>query len=181
VVRVPNDSSTMSDMTAQSAPASLGHAEAVTAVEESLGTLFRRVRSAWKDGAASIDSSLQPIGYKILSALVHVGPVQSGWLAENLAVDKSVMSRQVHALEELGLVVSHPHPDDRRARILEPTPLAVERIQSARSAQRMLFQERLAKWDPAHLTLLAELLDTLSHPLEAGDERGQHDERRPQN
>lgn len=141
-----------------------GRADAVAALEESLGTLFRRVRSSWKEAAAAIAPGLQPIGYKILSALVHSGPTPSGALGEALAVDKSVMSRQVRTLEELGLVASHPDPSDGRARILEPTDLAVERLRSVRSTSRAALEQRLDEWSTDEITRFAALLEHLAAP-----------------
>jgi DNA-binding MarR family transcriptional regulator len=136
-------------------------ADAVGSVEQSLALLVRRVRTSWKEAAASIHEDLQPMGYKILSALVHAGATQPGTLAESLAVDKSVMSRQVRVLESLGLVVAHPDPSDGRARILEPTPRAVEHISSLRSAYREDLHERLSGFTPAELRLFADLLRRL--------------------
>ena len=51
----------------------------------------------WKEAAAAVHPDLQPVGYKILSALVHRGRLHAGAIADVLEIDKSVVSRQVQA------------------------------------------------------------------------------------
>jgi DNA-binding MarR family transcriptional regulator len=107
----------------------------IAAVEEQLRSLFVRVRAVWKEAAAAVHPDLQPVGYKILSAVVRRGPMHAGAIAEALEIDKSVVSRQVRHLEALGLATSLPDPNDGRARIIEPTPVAIERV--GRRSSRM--------------------------------------------
>lgn len=144
------------------APRSTAPQSAASIVEEALGTLFRQVRSSWKTAALAIDPELTPIGYKILASLVHGGPAASRSLGETLAIDKSVMSRQVRALEELGLASSHADPLDGRARILTATPDAIRRVMASRSHSQALLEERLQEWTPAELQLFAELVNRIS-------------------
>lgn len=113
--------------------------ETIAQVEEQLGVLFGRARATWKDAAAQIHPELQPVGYKILLSIVRHGEANAYLLAQQLDTDKSVVSRQVRVLEETGLVTSRADERDGRARVLTPTPLAVDRVQAVRSAQ----QERL--------------------------------------
>lgn len=143
-------------------PTEAEYARAIASVEEELGTLFRRARSMWKESAAAIHPDLQPIGYKILASLVNSGPAHAGALAELLAIDKSVMSRQVRTLEELDLAVSTPDPADGRARILSPTPLARERIGVVRATNQALLNQRLHEWTPEELQHFAEMLGRLA-------------------
>lgn len=56
-----------------------------------------------------------------LETLVQRGPSTLAALAEALLLDKSTVSRVVDALERKGYAVRRPHPDDRRALLLEPT------------------------------------------------------------
>ncbi len=56
-----------------------------------------------------------------LEALVRRGGMTLNDLAAHLYLDKSTASRVVDALERKGYVDRPPHPDDRRALLLEAT------------------------------------------------------------
>jgi DNA-binding MarR family transcriptional regulator len=57
-----------------------------------------------------------------LEALVRRGGLTVNDLSAELFIDKSTVSRVVRGIEEKGLVVRRPHPDDGRAVLLEPSP-----------------------------------------------------------
>jgi DNA-binding MarR family transcriptional regulator len=136
--------------------------EEIAAVEEELRLLFVRVRAVWKEAAAAVHPDLQPVGYKILSAIVHRGRMHAGAIGDALEIDKSVISRQVKQLERLGLAVSVPDPNDGRARIIEPTPAAVESVgQKASRLQQQLYTQ-LRTWSGDDVEQLATLLGRLA-------------------
>jgi len=134
----------------------------IASVEEQLRLLFVRVRAVWKEAAVAVHPELQPVGYKILSAVVRRGPMHAGAIAEALEIDKSVVSRQVRHLEALGLAQSVADPNDGRARIIDATPAAAESIgQKSSRMQRQLYGQ-LRTW-PAHdVDELARLLGRLT-------------------
>lgn len=117
--------------------------EAIAEVEEQLGLLFGRARALWKDSAARIHPDLQPVGYKILGSIVRLGETNAYLLAQQLETDKSVVSRQVKVLEDLGLVTSCADENDKRARVLTPTPMAIEKVRVVRSSQQERLRELL--------------------------------------
>lgn len=134
----------------------------IAEVEAQLGVLFSRARSIWKDGAQRVHPSLQPVAYKLLATVVRAGSCSAGTLAELLATDKSVISRQVKLMEELGLIVSEPDPADGRARILRATPVAVEKINAIRDSNQAQLRDRLRGWDEQELALFAASLKRLA-------------------
>jgi DNA-binding MarR family transcriptional regulator len=136
--------------------------EEISSVEEQLRLLFVRARAVWKEAAEAVHPDLQPVGYKILSAIVHRGRVHARTIAEALEIDKSVVSRQVKHLEELGLVVSVPDPDDGRARFIEPTPVAVASVGERRSGLQQRFHAQLSTWSSDDVARLATLLARLT-------------------
>ncbi|WP_162243498.1 MarR family transcriptional regulator [Leifsonia sp. Root4] len=136
--------------------------ESIAEVEAQLGVLFGRVRTLWKEGAHRVHPDLQPVGYKLLATLVRSGSCSAGALAELLATDKSVISRQVRLMEELGLVVSAPDPSDGRARILTATPEAVVKIDAIRDTNQAELRARLSDWSDDDLTRFATLLARLA-------------------
>jgi DNA-binding MarR family transcriptional regulator len=134
----------------------------IASVEEQLRLLFVRVRAVWKEAAAAVHPELQPVGYKILSAIVHRGRMHARVIAEILEIDKSVVSRQVKHLEELGLAVSVPDPDDGRARFIEPTPGAVASVGQRGSRLQQKLHSQLRTWPSDDVDRLATLLARLT-------------------
>ncbi|GLI26705.1 transcriptional regulator [Agromyces rhizosphaerae] len=135
---------------------------AIGAVEQQLGVLFNRVRLVWKEQAASVHPDLQPVGYKLLGLLVRGGPAHAGALADQLMTDKSVVSRQVRILVELGLVERRVDEHDARARLLEATPTGIARVHDVRSSTQGRLRERLAMWPAGDVEKFAELLERLN-------------------
>jgi DNA-binding MarR family transcriptional regulator len=139
----------------------------IASVEEQLRLLFVRVRAVWKEAAAAVHPDLQPVGYKILSAIVRRGRMHAGAIAESLEIDKSVVSRQVRHLEQLGLAQSVADPSDRRARFIEATPAAAESVGQKGSRMQQQLYGQLRNW-PAHdVDELARLLGRLTSEVVA--------------
>lgn len=136
--------------------------QAIAEVEQQFGYLFQRVRLRWKSLAAKVHPDLQPIGYKILSALTRSGPTHAGALAEHLSTDKSVMSRQVRVLEELGLVESRADERDGRARVLAATPEGARRIREVSADTQAELHQLLKSWPEHDIRKFAELLARLA-------------------
>ncbi len=135
-------------------------------VEARLSMLFDRTRVVWKESAAHIHPSLQPAGYKLLALVARRGPMHAGVLAELMASDKSVISRQLRVLHDLGLVEADEDPDDRRARVISVTPLGLERFDAVREINKAQLHGSLDGWTEHELALFAELLERLSAPRE---------------
>lgn len=136
--------------------------QATVAVEEQFGIMFTRVRSSMRARAARVHPQLQPAGYKILTSLLRGGPTHAGALVEHLATDKSVVSRQLRLLEELGLVEREVDPADRRAQLLAATELARNQVAEIRRKDQGLFYSRLRAWPLDDVRMLAELLGRLN-------------------
>ena len=131
------------------------------ALERQFGVMFEAFRQRQREQALMIDPALQPTGLRTVAALVDGGPTGAGPLADLLGYDKSVLSRQLHQLEELGLVTREQDPSDRRAVIISATPEAVARILAIRGDDRDAFRARLSTWPRADLDDLTRLLTAL--------------------
>ena len=141
----------------------------IASVEEQLRLLFARVRLVWKEAAAAVHPDLQPVGYKILSAIVHRGRMHAGAIADVLEIDKSVVSRQVKHLEALGLAQSIADPDDGRARFVEATPDAIASVGQRRSRMQQRLYGQLRTWSGEDVDVLGSLLGRLiSEVVEPG-------------
>lgn len=159
----------MSATAASATPTRTATDDEIASVEEQLRLLFVRVRAVWKEAAAAVHPDLQPVGYKILSAIVRRGRMHAGAIAESLEIDKSVVSRQVRQLEQLGLARSVADPNDRRARFIEATPAAAESVGQKGSRMQQQLYGQLRTW-PAHdVDELARLLGRLTSEVVAPD------------
>ncbi|GAA3287697.1 MarR family winged helix-turn-helix transcriptional regulator [Arthrobacter citreus] len=138
-----------------------GRSDAINQVEDSLRRLTESVRASMRDAAKGVDPALSLFGLKILQLLKRVGPTQSGVVAEQLMVDKSVISRLTRQLEELDLIEVQPDPKDGRARRLALTPGAAERVKAVQTGI-MLDHNVLDSWSEADLRQFAGYLSRLS-------------------
>ena len=105
---------------------------AIALVEEQVTALFMRARQLWKAAASEVHPELQPVGYRMLSALTHRGPMSPGQLAERLDTDKSVVSRQARLLERLELTETIPDPQDGRGRLFTATAGTCEMVMATK-------------------------------------------------
>ncbi|QTX03730.1 MarR family winged helix-turn-helix transcriptional regulator [Agromyces archimandritae] len=130
---------------------------AIVEVELGMNLAFNRARLRWKESAAEIAPELQPAGYKLLSYIARAGEANAHQLAEVFEMDKSVVSRQVRMLEELGLIVSRADEHDGRQRILTATPTASACIARAHERNRARFHEVLGELRPEELAAAAKV------------------------
>lgn len=130
-------------------------------LERQFGALFDAYRQRLRQRSSDLDPGVQPSGYRTVFTLVVEGPMGASPLADTLGFDKSVLSRQLHQLEALGLVSRAQDPADRRAVIISATPAAVTRVQAIRSIDRDEFRSKLAAWDSSDLSDLVRLLAKL--------------------
>jgi DNA-binding MarR family transcriptional regulator len=156
-VTIPVDSTPRGDSTPTADVAA-----ALADVEEQMMELGAYVRSAMRESATRIDPALQPFGLKILRLLRRCGPTHASAVAEQLDVDRSVISRQARLLEELGLLELAADPADGRARFLAVTPLAVEKMSTVFGGDRTFIHAKLAGWPEDELLEFARLLAKLN-------------------
>lgn len=77
------------------------------------------------------------------------------------------MSRQLRALEDLGLVAREPDPADGRAFLVHLTDEGLARFRSVRDARRDRYVRKLADWDRTEVAELARLLHQLNARAES--------------
>ncbi|PPF60750.1 MarR family transcriptional regulator [Clavibacter michiganensis] len=102
----------------------------------------------------------------LLAHLTECGATRMRVLADWQGVDKSTMTAHVRRLEERGLVIREPDPDDRRAVLVRATPEA-ERVLDRNSATaRALLGELVGEWTARERTELTRLLGRLVAEIE---------------
>ncbi|MGW5422537.1 MarR family winged helix-turn-helix transcriptional regulator [Streptomyces sp. NPDC003943] len=128
------------------------------ALERELAVFLRRARAQSGEMAREVHPELEPAAYGLFVRLDEAGPQRATDLAGWFGVGKATMSRQLRALEELGLVARDPDPADGRASLVRLTEEGQGRFRHVRDARRERYVRKLADWDRAEVAELARLL-----------------------
>lgn len=131
-------------------------------VEQQFAAMFANARNNIRIRAAAIHPELAPMGFKVLSILSRSGPRQQGCLAQELGVDKAMMSRTIKQLEGLGLVARAIDPADGRALLASMTDQARTRFDAHLANSRQVLHDRLAEWEPGEVRRFTDLLARLN-------------------
>jgi DNA-binding MarR family transcriptional regulator len=132
------------------------------ALERELTVLLRRARANQGEMAREVHPDLEPAAYGLLIRLEECGSQRATTLAGYIGVGKATMSRQLRALEELGLVGREPDPADGRAWLVALTDEGRRRVGQVREARRRRYVSQLAHWDRHEVAELARLLHELN-------------------
>ncbi|HYO38716.1 MAG TPA: MarR family transcriptional regulator [Nocardioidaceae bacterium] len=126
-------------------------------IEQQMTVLLRRVQRihlVTSNGEVNLERS----AYGIMCNLADEGPQRLGSLATTFGLDPSTITRQVQALEEVGLASRTSDPRDRRASILDLTDTGREVLERTRSHRRARLQQALSDWSDRDRSDLARLL-----------------------
>lgn len=127
-------------------------------LERELAVFLRRARASSGELAREVHPDLEPAAYGLLVRLEDAGPQRATDLAGYFGVGKATISRQLRALEGLGLITRTPDPADGRASVLTLTEEGRERFTRVRDARRAQYYRKLGAWDPVEIGELARLL-----------------------
>ncbi|MFK4147648.1 MarR family winged helix-turn-helix transcriptional regulator [Streptomyces sp. NPDC004065] len=131
-------------------------------LERELTVLLRRARASQGEMAREVHPDLESAAYGLLVRLDECGGRRATELAAYIGVGKATMSRQLRALEELGLVAREPDPADGRAWLIALTEEGRRRVGRVREARRARYVRQLAHWDRREVAELARLLHELN-------------------
>jgi len=140
-------------------------ADSLRHLEREVGVLIRRIRRVIGERARLVHPDLQPASYLMLSWLVDEGPVRASSMVENFAIDKGAVSRQLAHLDELGLVVRTPDPDDGRATLVAASDDARRRLADVADHRRKWLDEQLGDWTAEELENFAGTLEKYNAAL----------------
>ena len=119
-------------------------------------------RSAQKRTAVDVHPELDNAGYAVLVGVRELsaatGGVRGGELSEALGLHKSTISRNLTALEALGLVERIPDPNDARARQVRLTSGGDAALDRTFEGRRERLRSQLSSWEAAEIGDLARLL-----------------------
>lgn len=131
-------------------------------VESQFATMFVNARNSLRARAAAIDPLLSPIGYKVLAIIWRDGARQQGCVAEEMDIDKALMSRTIKQLEQFGLVERTIDPSDGRAMLVSMTEAARKRFDATVARARHVLHDRLADWEIDEVRRFTDLLAKLN-------------------
>ncbi|MGY1497604.1 MarR family winged helix-turn-helix transcriptional regulator [Streptomyces sp. QTS52] len=136
------------------------------ALERELTVFLRRARASSGEMAREVHPDLEASAYGLLVRLEECGRQRATELAAYIGVGKATMSRQLRALEELGLIAREPDPADGRAWLVHLTDEGRVRFRAVREARRERYVRELAAWDRVEVAELARLLHRLNLGME---------------
>lgn len=146
--------------------------DAATQTGESLRTITRLFTELQQLNFACCDiNSVTQCG--ILTTLAREGDQTLVALTRSLNLDKAWLSRTTDNMVEEGLILKAPHPNDRRALLLQLTETgqqAAETLNSQLNAQAGRVLDRLPEGDRAQTV---RLLEALKEALQAELQQGQ--------
>ncbi|WP_328955204.1 MarR family winged helix-turn-helix transcriptional regulator [Kitasatospora purpeofusca] len=128
------------------------------AVEREVGVLFRRGRARVAELSRRVHPQLEGMAYSLLGHVEQAGPVRVTDVGVHFAVGKATISRQIRALEELGLLAREADPLDRRSALVSLTEEGRRRFLAARDARMGRVRELMADWSEEDVVRFAELL-----------------------
>jgi DNA-binding MarR family transcriptional regulator len=135
-------------------------------IAETLGLLLRRATRARLYGrlTAGLDDALDEATYPVISGLARFGPRSAAQLAEDIGIDRSVVSRHAARLAGAGLVSKIPDPSDRRAVLLTLTTPGREAVREMRRRLADTLDGYLATWPPEEAERFAASLRRFAEP-----------------
>jgi DNA-binding MarR family transcriptional regulator len=119
-----------------------------------IGRLNRRIRV---DSAAV----LPPLQTSVLVTLEEHEPLRLSELARREAVTPPTMSRVLAALDDAGLLVRTPDPQDARSALVELSAEGRAMIEQLRTERTAVLAERLERLAPEHREALAAAVPAL--------------------
>jgi DNA-binding MarR family transcriptional regulator len=132
--------------------------DALRSVERELALLFRRARARAAELAREVHPELEGGAYPLLAYIEAEGRVRLTDIGVHFGLGKPTVSRQIKALEELGLVARESDPQDGRVSLVSLTDEGARRYLRARDARRSRFRSLLATWEPTDVRDFARLL-----------------------
>ncbi|MET8306646.1 MULTISPECIES: MarR family winged helix-turn-helix transcriptional regulator [unclassified Micromonospora] len=132
-----------------------------------LGIVFRGyVRAAEH---ALTDFPGGPRGYQVLTAAIN-GPTRNqGAIAEELGMDRTVLTYVIDDLERPGFVARRADPADRRSRLVDVTDAGRAAWEQRRRALRQVESHLLGALSPAESATLRALLQRVACSAQAVD------------
>ncbi|MEU0548615.1 MarR family winged helix-turn-helix transcriptional regulator [Micromonospora sp. NPDC005979] len=110
-----------------------------------------------------------PRGYQVLTASATGPGRNQGAIAEELGIDRTVLTYLIDDLERPGFVARRPDPSDRRSRLVDVTDAGRAAWEQRREALRRVEAHLLGSLTPTESTTLRTLLQRVACSTQATD------------
>ncbi|MFH9348943.1 MULTISPECIES: MarR family winged helix-turn-helix transcriptional regulator [Kitasatospora] len=131
-----------------------GRQSSIDTIQRELTAFARRARHK----ASQLHPDLSLVTYSILDLITERGGCRAADVAAHFMLDKSTVSRQVTALERLGLLRREADPDDQRGQILRATEAGLTLLRDANEQRRLAFTTRFTDWSDEDVARFAAYL-----------------------
>jgi len=136
------------------------------AIARQLGMFLRRAERLHAGVRSGADGfGLERSTFMLLGQIASDGPVRLSTLAADLCVDLSVVSRQVAALESVGLVARTADPSDRRASLIRVTDIGQKIFTRKRDRFLSVLRGILSDWTSTERQEFARLFARFNEAL----------------
>lgn len=129
--------------------------------------LSMKYMSSMRYQMPAVHDAVEPGLYPIMFALAH-GESRISDIAAAVMSDVSTVSRQVRHLVAEGMVDKLPDPQDRRARLIQLTPLGRGVLEKLRQVRTLWFLHLFETWDVEDVERFRVLMDRFVAQLELG-------------
>ncbi|CAN3983886.1 MarR family winged helix-turn-helix transcriptional regulator [Kitasatospora purpeofusca] len=126
----------------------------IATIQRELTAFARRARHK----ASQLHPDLSLVTYSILDLITERGGCRAADVAAHFMLDKSTVSRQVTALEKLGLLRRETDPEDQRGQILLATEAGLTLLREANEQRRLSFSARFTAWSDEDVARFADYL-----------------------
>lgn len=128
-----------------------GEGDVISSIIAEFSDVFAFSRTRWTRYAEEVSAELSAVGLIVLQLVIRKGPATATGISQTLDMDKSIVSRQLAKLRELGLIDAAESPEDRRVQLITGTDKATEVIDRIRSLWTSSYRERFEGWSDAEL------------------------------
>lgn len=135
-------------------------------IEQQMTVLLRRAQRIHLSTTVG-EVNLERSAYAIMCTLADEGPQRLGAVASSFGLDPSTITRQVQALEEMGLAQRATDPTDRRASILDLSDDGRTVLDETRANRRERLRTALADWSEADVHDFSRLLKEFNASLDS--------------
>ncbi|MFC5662257.1 MarR family winged helix-turn-helix transcriptional regulator [Kitasatospora misakiensis] len=126
----------------------------IATIQRELTAFARRARHK----ASQLHPDLSLVTYSVLDLITERGGCRAADVAAHFMLDKSTVSRQVTALEKLGLLRRETDPEDQRGQILLATEAGLTLLREANEQRRLSFAARFTDWTDEDVARFADYL-----------------------
>ncbi|MCK1796593.1 MarR family transcriptional regulator [Streptomyces sp. XM4193] len=128
-------------------------------VSEALTVLLRRDMRSRVYGALTrgVGEGIDEVTYPVISGLARRGSCTSAELAQDVSVDRSVVSRRATTLEHYGFLARTTDPRDSRGTLLVLTPRGQEAVTVMRERLASLIGDYLAEWSEEEVAVFVKI------------------------